>query len=135
MRRFSQRYLFLLLTGCDSAREAQQCLACHSTMMKHLCSSISYGGAASLAELRSMFWADPQKYMVIVDQNPLQNFKVLYGIGALKLNDKTGRPEQVGGVKYTIKDGIVYDAKQLLADVAAMVEKQKRAPRTSPAQQ
>ena len=73
--------------------------------------------------------------MVIVDQNPLQNFKVLYGTGALKLNDKTGKPEQVGGVKYTIKDGIVYDAKQLLADVAAMVEKQKRAPRTSPAQQ
>ena len=32
-------------------------------------------------------------------------------------------------MKYTIKDGIVYDAKQLLADVAAMVEKQKRAPR------
>jgi hypothetical protein len=64
--------------------------------------------------------------MVIVDQNPLQNFKVLYGTGALKLNDKTGKPEQVGGVKYTIKDGIVYDAKQLMADVAAMVEKQKR---------
>jgi hypothetical protein len=42
------------------------------------------------------------------------------------LNDKTGRPERIGGVKYTIKDGIVYDAKQLLADVAAMVEKQKR---------
>ena len=68
--------------------------------------------------------------MVIVDQNPLQNFKVLYGTGALKLNDKTGLPEQVGGVKYTIKDGIVYDAKQLLADVAAMVEKQKRAVKT-----
>jgi hypothetical protein len=34
--------------------------------------------------------------------------------------------ERVGGVKYTIKDGIVYDATQLLADVAAMVEKQKR---------
>jgi IMP dehydrogenase len=33
-------------------------------MMKHLCSSISYGGAANLAELRSMFWADPQKYMI-----------------------------------------------------------------------
>ena len=73
--------------------------------------------------------------MVIVDQNPLENFKVLYGTGALKLNDQTGKPEQVGGIKYTIKDGIVYDAKQLLADVAAMVEKQKRAPRTSPSQQ
>jgi hypothetical protein len=32
----------------------------------------------------------------------------------------------VGGVRYTIKDGIVYDAKKLLADVAAMVEAQKK---------
>jgi imidazolonepropionase-like amidohydrolase len=64
--------------------------------------------------------------MVIVDQNPLQNFKVLYGSGAVRLNEKTGKAEHVGGVKYTIKDGIVYDAKQLLADVAAMVEKQKK---------
>jgi hypothetical protein len=27
----------------------------------------------------------------------------------------------VGGVKYTIKDGIVYDAKELLADVRRIV--------------
>ena len=33
-------------------------------MIKHLCSSISYGGAASLAELRAMFWADPQRYLI-----------------------------------------------------------------------
>jgi hypothetical protein len=64
--------------------------------------------------------------MVIVDQNPLQNFKVLYGTGAVRLNEKTGKAEHVGGIKYTIKDGIVYDAKQLLAEVAAMVEKQKK---------
>jgi len=63
--------------------------------------------------------------LVIVDQNPLQNFKVLYGTGAVRLNDTTGRPERVGGIRYTVKDGIVYDAKKLLADVAAMVEKQK----------
>jgi IMP dehydrogenase len=31
---------------------------------KHLCSSISYGGARSLAELRAMFRADPMKYLV-----------------------------------------------------------------------
>jgi hypothetical protein len=89
-------------------------------------------GAITLAEpkqqapqfgvVRSGLLAD----LVIVDQNPLQNFKVLYGTGAVRLNDKTGRPERVGGVKYTIKDGIVYDAAQLLADVAAMVEKQKK---------
>jgi IMP dehydrogenase len=33
-------------------------------MMKHLCSSISYGGASSLAELRSMFWAAPDTYLI-----------------------------------------------------------------------
>ena len=63
--------------------------------------------------------------LVIVDQNPLENLKVLYGTGAVRLNDQTGRSERVGGVKYTIKDGIVYDAKKLLADVAAMVERAK----------
>jgi IMP dehydrogenase len=33
-------------------------------MIKHLCSSISYGGASSLSELRALFWADPQKYLI-----------------------------------------------------------------------
>jgi IMP dehydrogenase len=33
-------------------------------MIKHLCSSISYGGAASLAELRNMFWGNPDKYLI-----------------------------------------------------------------------
>ena len=63
--------------------------------------------------------------LVVVDQNPLENLKVLYGTGAMKLNDETGDLERVGGVKYTIKDGIVYDAKKLLADVREMVRKQK----------
>ena len=64
--------------------------------------------------------------LMVVDQNPLANLKVLYGTGALKLNDKTGKPEQVGGVRWTIKDGIVYDARQLLADVAKMVKDQRK---------
>jgi hypothetical protein len=63
--------------------------------------------------------------LVIIDENPVQNLKVLYGTGAVRLNDETGLPERVGGVKYTIKDGIVYDAKKLLQDVAAMVNEQK----------
>jgi imidazolonepropionase-like amidohydrolase len=64
--------------------------------------------------------------MVIVDQNPLENLKVLYGTGWMKLNDETGKVERVGGINYVIKDGIVYEPKKLLADVAAMVEKQKQ---------
>lgn len=62
--------------------------------------------------------------LVIIDENPLQNLKVLYGTGHVRLNDDTGQPERVGGVKYTIKDGIVYDAKQLLRDVEEMVNEQ-----------
>jgi IMP dehydrogenase len=33
-------------------------------MIKHICSSISYGGAESLAELRQMFWKDPAAYLI-----------------------------------------------------------------------
>ncbi len=32
-------------------------------MLKHLCSSISYGGAASLSDLRQKFHADPSRYL------------------------------------------------------------------------
>jgi imidazolonepropionase-like amidohydrolase len=69
--------------------------------------------------------------LVMVDENPLQNLKVLYGNGAVRLNDETGVVERVGGIKYTIKDGIVYDAKQLLEDVARMVEEAKQSAATS----
>jgi Amidohydrolase family len=62
---------------------------------------------------------------VIVDANPLENLKVLYGTGAIKLNDATQQPERVGGVKYTIKDGIVYDAPKLLEDVRSIVREAK----------
>jgi imidazolonepropionase-like amidohydrolase len=92
----------------------------------------TFNGARTIAEpagkpidrgvVRAGLLAD----MIIVDQNPLKNVKVFYGTGALRLNDQTGKPEWIGGIKYTIKDGIVYDAKKLLADVGAMVDKQKQ---------
>ncbi len=63
--------------------------------------------------------------LVIVDENPIENLKVLYGTGWERLNDETGEVERVGGIKYTIKDGIVYDAKRLLADVARIVREAK----------
>ena len=61
---------------------------------------------------------------VIVEENPLENLKVLYGIGAIKLTDDN-EVTRVGGVKYTIKDGVIYDAKKLLSEVKAMVDKEK----------
>ena len=62
--------------------------------------------------------------LVIVEENPLQNLKVLYGTGAIKLTEDN-EIIRAGGVKYTIKDGIVYDAKALLADVRKIVQDAK----------
>lgn len=58
---------------------------------------------------------------VIIEENPLQNLKVLYGTGAIKLTEDN-EVVRVGGVKYTVKDGIIYDAKQLLEDVRLLVD-------------
>jgi imidazolonepropionase-like amidohydrolase len=69
--------------------------------------------------------------LVISKENPLQNFKTLYATGHLKVNDATNKPERVGGIDFVVKDGIVYDAKKLLAEVAAKVEKAKVGRRTT----
>ncbi len=62
--------------------------------------------------------------IIIIDENPLQNLKVLYGTGAIKLTENN-KVIRAGGVKYTIKDGIIYDAKKLLADVKKIVDAAK----------
>jgi len=59
-----------------------------------------------------------------VEDNPLKNLKVLYGTGAIKVNEDN-EVVRVGGVKYTIKDGIIFDAKKLLADVRKIVRESK----------
>ena len=63
--------------------------------------------------------------LVLVEGNPLANLKLLYGTGAIHVNDDTGKVERIGGVKYVVKDGIVYDAKKLLADVEKLVAAKK----------
>ena len=61
---------------------------------------------------------------VIVEENPIKNLKVLYGTGAIKLSAEN-EVKRVGGVAYTIKDGIIFDAKSLLKDVREMVSAAK----------
>jgi hypothetical protein len=61
---------------------------------------------------------------VIVEENPLKNLQVLYGTGSIRLTDNN-EVKRVGGVKYTIKDGIVYDAKKMLEEVKQMVAQEK----------
>ena len=63
--------------------------------------------------------------MVLIDANPLENLKVLYGTGAVKLTEEN-EVVRVGGVKYTISNGVIYDAKALLKEVKNMVDEAKK---------
>jgi hypothetical protein len=88
--------------------------------------SATLAGAQALGVADSVGSLEPGKLadMVVVDENPVANLKVLYGTGAVRL-DAQNRLVRVGGVRYTIKDGIVYDAKKLLADVRRIVREAK----------
>ncbi len=65
-----------------------------------------------------------QADFVLVEENPLKNFKVLYGTGAVRLT-KDNEVIRAGGIKYTISNGVIYDAKGLLAKVRNMVQEAK----------
>jgi cytosine/adenosine deaminase-related metal-dependent hydrolase len=87
-------------------------------------------GLTQTGVIRPGFEAD----LAIVNGNPLHNLKVFYGTGIDTYEAGSGesgvgsgspRVERRGGVRYTIKDGIVYDAPALLADVRAMVLRAK----------
>ncbi len=78
-------------------------------------------GLANSGVVRPGFTAD----LAIVDGNPVHNLKLFYGTG-VEL-ERNGKVERRGGVKYTIKQGIVFDAQQLLSDVREMVARAKTA--------
>ncbi len=58
--------------------------------------------------------------LVVVDENPLADWKVLLGTGAIRVTDDN-RVVRTGGVRYTIARGVVFDAAALRADVREMV--------------
>jgi imidazolonepropionase-like amidohydrolase len=78
------------------------------------------GEAPAFGSVRAGRLAD----LVVVPLNPIEDFKVLYGTGTLRL-EEGGGVRRVGGVRWTIKDGIIYDAPALLSDVADMVTRAK----------
>ena len=73
-----------------------------------------------LGRVRAGYLAD----LILVDENPLENLKFLYPTGVLDLKD--GKLISRGGVKWTIKDGIVYHAPTLFDDVKIIVSEARQ---------
>jgi hypothetical protein len=63
--------------------------------------------------------------LAIVDGNPLDDFKVLYGTGVSRFSEDGKTVSNRGGVTWTIKEGIVFECEQLLKDVADYVDSQR----------
>ncbi len=70
-----------------------------------------------LGRVRQGFLAD----LILIDENPLANLKYLYPTGVLDIKD--GKDVIRGGVKWTIKDGLVYSTPTLMREVRDMVSK------------
>ncbi|HSL24529.1 MAG TPA: amidohydrolase family protein [Vicinamibacterales bacterium] len=69
--------------------------------------------------------------LAVVNGNPVDNFKVLYGRGyGFYGIAPRGKREQLGGVKWTIKGGVVFDAQALLREAEWYVEETRRRPAT-----
>jgi hypothetical protein len=68
--------------------------------------------------------------LIVVNGNPLENLKVLYPTGVDEIRD--GKTVHIGGVEWTIKDGIPYHGPTLMKEIKELVAK-ARAERTAKA--
>jgi len=89
------------------------------TVVRHATSNNAriMGQEDKLGRVRVGFKAD----LIVVNGNPLENFKVLYPTGVEEIKD--GKVNKTGGVEWTIKDGIPYHAPTLAAEVREIVRR------------
>jgi imidazolonepropionase-like amidohydrolase len=79
------------------------------------------GRESDLGRVKVGYLAD----LIVVDGNPLENLKVLYPTGVDHIVN--GKEVHSGGVQWTIKDGIPYNAPALLAEVKEIVRQARAA--------
>ncbi len=65
--------------------------------------------------------------LLVLGMNPLEDLKVLYGTGVQRVDRETSETTTLHGLDYTIVDGRVYDARDMLDDAAEIVERAKTA--------
>ncbi len=75
------------------------------------------GQEDKLGRVRVGYKAD----LIVVNGNPLENFKVLYPTGTDEVRD--GKVVRGGGIEWTIKDGIPFHVPTLSAEIRDMVKK------------
>ena len=62
--------------------------------------------------------------LAVIDGNPLDNFKVMYGTGVNRYSEDGLSVTHGGGVCWTLKNGVLFDCRELLADVEEYVQSQ-----------
>jgi imidazolonepropionase-like amidohydrolase len=80
------------------------------------------GQEGRLGRVRQGWLAD----LIVVNGNPLEDLKMLYATGTETVRD--GKAVRTGGVEWTIKDGIPYHGPTLLAQVKAIVARDRANP-------
>ena len=63
--------------------------------------------------------------LIVVNGNPLENFKELYPTGTDMVRD--GKVLRGGGIEWTIKDGIPYHVPTVSAEIRTMVAEARKA--------
>jgi cytosine/adenosine deaminase-related metal-dependent hydrolase len=113
------------LWGFGTIRELEMLEEAGFTPLETLHSATENGAKvvknAELGLIRPGYLAD----MVLLSENPLADVKVFYGIGVTRAGqDRKEVHKQC--VKYTIRDGVIFDSQALLRDVREMVTKAKQ---------
>jgi imidazolonepropionase-like amidohydrolase len=76
------------------------------------------------AELSNGIRKDAPADLAIIDGNPLDNFKVMYGTGVNRYSNDGKSVTHGGGVRWTMKNGVLFDCRELLKEVEEYVVSQ-----------
>ena len=63
--------------------------------------------------------------ILVVDGNPAENFRYLYPFGAINMDPKTEKMFRTKGIIHTIKDGIVFENKNIMKEIERIVRQSK----------
>jgi imidazolonepropionase-like amidohydrolase len=109
------------LAGFYTIRELELLQHCGFSPLEVIRAATSNGarnlGVDDLGLIRPGYLAD----MVLLRENPLNDLKAYYPTGLERWDRDTGEKSTVQGIKYTIKNGVVYDNAEVLQGVRESV--------------